>query len=85
MQVNMKAVLISLRPSKNDSNKNYADFAFIGGSISLPVDPSDLSSYAGREGTEMDIAVSVRPRSVVMFGRPVTLFEPVGLQKNVKK
>lgn len=82
MQMQMKVVLAGLRQSKNGSSKSYADFDFIGGSVSLAVNSSDVPSLAGHEGSEMIILVSVRPRSVVMFDRPVTLFEPVGLVRS---
>ena len=79
MQMLLKAYLESIRPSKNDQKRFYADFAFLGGSASFLIPAGDVAFYTGQEGKQLDVLVSLRPRSVVLFDRPVTLFEPVSL------
>lgn len=79
MFVKMRAVLEGVRSSKNDSRKVYGDFVFMGGSASLLLPFSDVSFYEGQQGKEIEIVVTTRPRSVVMFDRPTTLFELVSL------
>ena len=75
MYMKMKALLEGVRASKNDARKVYGDFVFMGGSASLLLPFSDVPFYQGQEGKEVEIVVSTRPRSVVLFDRPTTLFE----------
>lgn len=79
MKLTLKAILESVRTSKTDPKKIYADFLFLGGSASFLVDPSEVGFYQSKQGTEIEISVSVRPRSVVIFERPVVMFEPLSL------
>lgn len=79
MFAKMQAYLEALRSSKNDARKLYGDFVFLGGSCSLLIPPGDVGFYQSHEGKEIELAVSIRPRSVVLFERPVTLFELVSL------
>lgn len=79
MFAKLQAYLESVRSSKNDPQKLYGDFVFLGGSASLLIPACDVAFYQGQEGKQIDLAVSIRPRSVVLYDRPVTLFELVSL------
>ena len=79
MCLKLKAILEGIRASKNDGRKMYGDFVFMGGSTSLLLPFPDVPFYEGQQGKEIEIFVSARPRSVVLFDRPTTLFELVSL------
>jgi len=79
MKLILKATVVGVRRGKTDLQKFYVDFVFLGGSSSFLVDPAYAEFYQSKQGCELEITVSVRPRSVVLFERPVVMFEPVSL------
>lgn len=77
-KMTMKVVLDSLRASKSEG-KCYAEFFFVGGTASFLVDSEQIQKLRGKEGQELDVVFLMRPRSVILFDRPVSLFETVKL------
>ncbi len=78
MLLALKAVLDSLRSSKTEG-KFYVEFSFLGGNTSFLIGEDQASGLRGKEGQEFILSVQVRPRAVILFDRPVTLFEGVKL------
>lgn len=78
MLLALKSVLDSLRSGKTEG-KFYAEFSFLGGNTSFLIGEDQASGLRGKEGQEFILSVQVRPRPVILFDRPVTLFESVKL------
>lgn len=83
MKMTLTVMVESVRASKTDARKFYVDFVFMGGSASFLVNSEEVSRYQGKVGQQMDVSITVRPRSVVIYERPVTLFEPVAIMPEV--
>lgn len=83
MKMTLTVMVESVRASKTDARKSYVDFVFMGGSASFLVNSEEVSRYQGKVGQQMEVSIMVRPRSVVVYERPVTLFEPVAIMPEV--
>ncbi len=77
IELAFEGVLTSLKAAKDAKSNNYADFIFMGGSVSLPVDAAMFERLKEFEGKQIQCLLECRPRTVVLFDRPVTLFDPV--------
>jgi len=67
----------SVREGKDKSF--YADFMFLGGSISVSVDRAAAENLKPLIGKEVVAVFEMRPKTQVLFGdRPVSMFQPVG-------
>jgi len=74
-KMTLKVVLDSVRSQKDDTNKRYAEFFYTGGTASVLVDQEQFEKLKKLEGEEFDAVFSMRPRSVTLFGRAMTVFE----------
>lgn len=74
----LNVVLGSVRPSKMDG-KFYAEFFLLGGNISVLIDRSFAEKLKTASSSGFVAVFEMKPRSVVLFDRSVTVFEPVGL------
>lgn len=77
LKISVPVSLVSVKAAKDAKSNNYADFLFIGGSISVPVDQGVFDLLKPKEGAELLASFQVRPVQVVRFGRPVSMFEPI--------
>ena len=67
----------SVREGKDKSF--YADFMFLGGSISVSVDRAAVETLKPFVGKNAVVVFEMRPKTQVLFGdRPVSMFQPVG-------
>lgn len=74
-RMTLKVILDSVRASK-DEGKYYGEFLYTGGISSVQLDREQYEKLKIREGDEFEADFQMRPRSVTLFGRSVTLFEP---------
>lgn len=74
-KMTLKVVLDSVRVQKDDASKRYAEFFYTGGTASVLVDQEQFDKLKSLEGEEFDAVFSMRPRSVTLFGRAMTVFE----------
>ncbi len=66
----------SVREGKDKSF--YADFMFLGGSISVQIDAGTVASLKQFVGREVVAVFEMRPKTQVMYGeRAVSMFQPV--------
>lgn len=77
----LEGMISAVRSGKNDRTKFYADFVFMGGSAALPVAPDQVEICKKMQGQQVKISVALRPRSIAVFDRTMTVFEPVSLIK----
>lgn len=85
MKMTLSVMVESVRASKTDARKSYVDFVFMGGSVSFLVNSDEVSRFQGKVGQQMEVSITVRPRSVVVYERSVTLFEPVSIVPEVAR
>lgn len=66
----------SVRGSKDDKNVFYAEFNVSGGQINLPIDASHAEKLKPIINNEKVMSFEMKPRNIVAYGRPITVFEP---------
>lgn len=70
----------SARVSKDDaSGDGYADFTFNGGNVNLQVSAEQLKQLSGKVGKDAVCMFRMKPVSVIMYKRSVSVFQPVAL------
>ncbi len=75
LKMQIPVVVSSVKVAKDATSKNYADFLFTGGSISVAVEDTHFQSLKSKEGLEILALFELRPVQVVRFGRPASVFE----------
>lgn len=79
MICSLEGLISAVRESKTYTGKTYADFIFMGGSISLQLSPDLIQNCKSLEGQAVKITFSIKPRLMTAFDRSITVFEPVNL------
>lgn len=74
----LNVIVGSVRPAKEDG-KFYAEFMFLGGNVSVLVDKAQAERLKTASASGFVAVFDMKPRSIVLFDRSVTVFEPVGL------
>lgn len=71
---------MSLKQSKDDKNIFYLDIFFVGGSVNVQVDSVLANKIQQVQALENLIGTfSIKPSSVIKYGRSITVFEVVSL------
>jgi len=76
LKMSFPVVVSSVRGSKDDKNVFYAEFNVSGGQINLPVDASHAEKLKPIINSEKVMSFEMKPRNIVAYGRPITVFEP---------
>lgn len=76
LKMSFPVVVSSVRGSKDDKNVFYAEFNVSGGQINLPVDASHAEKLKAIISNEKVLSFEMKPRNIVAYGRPITVFEP---------
>ena len=63
----------------SEKNTYYADFLFLGGSLSVAIDSDQFNQLLPLLGQELVAVFRVNPRQIVFFDRQVSVFEAVKL------
>lgn len=75
LKMSFPVIVSSVRGSK-DGKSFYAEFNVSGGQINLPVDASHTEKLKSIIGTEKVLSFEMKPRNIVVYERPITVFEP---------
>lgn len=84
LKMEIPVTVQSVKTAKDEKSNNYADFLFVGGLISIPIDRTLLERLKPLEGSEVKGVFQMKPAPVVRFGRAVSIFEPMKLIEIVK-
>lgn len=74
----LNVIVGSVRPAKEDG-KFYVEFMFLGGHVSVLVDKAQAERLKTASASGFVAVFDMKPRSVVLFDRSVTVFEPIAL------
>ncbi|WP_288591570.1 hypothetical protein [uncultured Victivallis sp.] len=77
LKMTIPVSVVSVKAAKDVKSSNYADFLFVGGSISIPVDQAAFDTLKPLEGSEVLASFQMKPSGIARFGRSVSIFEAV--------
>lgn len=76
MDVILQVSCSGVRSSAKNTDVFYAEFQFFGGVFNLMVDASASSLLKKTDGKMINAKFELKPKQIVSFDRPQTVFEP---------